>query len=66
MRGGTTLVPSDDAVGGDVHGRRIRNTEIEVIEYPLGLHREPAALLEHFDNLAHRAWQRAAGMTVAA
>ena len=47
------------AGGGDTHRRRIRNSKIEVIEYPLDLRREPAALLQQIDRLANRAWRRA-------
>ena len=47
------------AGGGDAHRRRIRNSKIEVIEYPLDLRREPAALLQQIDRLANRAWRRA-------
>ena len=51
------------AGGGDAHRRRIRNTDIEVIEYPLDLRREPVALLEQVDKLAHRAWQRSVALS---
>ena len=51
------------AGGGDARRRRIRNTEIEVIEYPLDLRREPVALLEQVDELARRAWQRSVALS---
>lgn len=54
------------AGGGEPHLRRIRNTGIEIIEYPLDLRREPGALLEHIDTLAQLAWTRASGRTGAA
>lgn len=49
------------AGGGETHLRRIRNTGIEIIEYPLDLRREPGALLEQIDKLAQQAWTRASG-----
>ncbi len=48
--------------GSLAHRRRIRNSNIEVIEYPLDLRREPAALLEQIDRLASRAWRRAVAL----
>lgn len=45
--------------GGDApHRRLIRNTGIEVVEYPLDLTCEPSALLKQVDRLARRAWLR--------
>lgn len=44
--------------GGEPRRRRIRNTAIEIVEYPLDLRQEPAALLRQVDRLAQRAWQR--------
>lgn len=49
------------AGGGRPHLRRIRNTGIEIIEYPLDLRREPGALLDQIDKLAQQAWTRASG-----
>jgi 5-methylcytosine-specific restriction enzyme subunit McrC len=46
------------AGGGEAHRRRIRNTGIEIVEYPLDLRNEPAALLEQVELLARRAWNR--------
>lgn len=46
------------AGGGEAHRRRIRHTDIEVMEYPLDLRSEPAVLLRQIDRLVRRAWQR--------
>lgn len=47
------------AGGGHPRIRRIRNTGIEVIEYPLDLSKAPGNLLAQVDRLARRAWRRA-------
>lgn len=54
------------AGGGDAHRRRIRNTGVEIVEYPLDLRREPVHLLEQVDRLARRAWARSQAMTASA
>ena len=46
------------AGGGRPKVRRIRHTDIEVVEYPLDLRAEPRHLLEQIDLLARRAWAR--------
>ena len=46
------------AGGGRPKLRRIRHTDIEVVEYPLNLRAEPKELLEQIDLLARRAWAR--------
>lgn len=46
------------AGGGRPNLRRIRHTDIEVVEYPLNLRAEPKELLEQIDLLARRAWAR--------
>ncbi len=48
------------AGGGAPRVRRVRNTGIEVIEYPLDLGAEPRELLGQMELLARRAWRRAA------
>lgn len=46
------------AGGGRPHVRKIRNTGIEVIEYPLDLSRDPQSLLNEVRKLAAAAWSR--------
>ena len=46
------------AGGGKANRRRIRNTDVEVIEYPLDLRADPRDLLMQVDGLARRAWNR--------
>ena len=38
--------------------RRVRNTEVHIVEYPLQLDVAPAALLEQVNDLAAAAWSR--------
>jgi 5-methylcytosine-specific restriction enzyme subunit McrC len=47
------------AGGGRPRVRRIRNTDVEVVEYPLDLSVEPGELLRQVEVLAQRAWARA-------
>lgn len=47
------------AGGGQPHSRAIRNTGIQVVEYPLNLRAEPVELLAQVDGLAERAWTEA-------
>ncbi len=49
------------AGGGSPRRRRVRNTGIEVVEYPLDLSSEPGDLLRQIDWLATRAWRRSGG-----
>ena len=48
------------AGGSQPNRRQIRNTGVEVIEYPLDLRSNPADLLAQVDLLSRRAWRRAA------
>lgn len=43
--------------------RRVCNTHIDLIEYPLRLDEPPSSLLEQIDALAKSAWQRSIGAT---
>lgn len=49
------------AGGGSPRRRKVRNTGIEVVEYPLDLSSEPGDLLSQIDLLAARAWRRSRG-----
>lgn len=51
---------------GEPRRHRVRNTAIEVIEYPIDLSREPADLLTAIDRLATRAWSRSAALATSA
>jgi 5-methylcytosine-specific restriction enzyme subunit McrC len=44
------------AGGDEPHTRKIRHTDVEVVEYPLDLRAEPRQLLEQVGLLARRAW----------
>jgi 5-methylcytosine-specific restriction enzyme subunit McrC len=45
---------------GSASERRIRNTDITLVEYPLDLSADPARLLSQIHRLADRAWSRRA------
>lgn len=47
------------AGSGERHRRRIRNSQVEVIEYPISIGSDPVELLHSIDLLADRAWERA-------
>lgn len=44
----------------DKVSRRIRNTSIEIVEYPLRLEEAPSSLLDQVADLAQESWQRSA------
>jgi 5-methylcytosine-specific restriction enzyme subunit McrC len=48
------------AGSGSPRVRRVRHTQIEIVEYPLDLAAAPRDLLKNVDLLAQRAWQRSA------
>ncbi len=47
------------ADAGQAKRRLIRNTDIEIIEYPIDISLDPKDLLDAIDRLANRAWNRA-------
>ena len=47
------------AGSGKPHRRQIRNSKVEVIEYPINIGRDPQDLLHCIDRLVDRAWARA-------
>jgi 5-methylcytosine-specific restriction enzyme subunit McrC len=47
---------------GPVRARRIVNTGITVVEYPLDLSAHPGELLARIDALAREAWARSRGL----
>ncbi len=42
--------------GGTPVARVVRNTDVNIVEYPLDLRAEPPALLKQIDRLADHAW----------
>ncbi len=46
------------AGGGQPRVRKVRFTDVEIVEYPLDLRAEPSDLLEQVNRLARRAWAR--------